>query len=66
MAMQYEPGSEKVAIMNGDGAGIPVVKSLSPVGDPEVKRTRKNLLIILIISLVSFFFAFLRCYWTMM
>jgi hypothetical protein len=51
--MQYEPGSEAVAIM--DGTGIPVAKSLSPADIPEVKRTRKILLMILIICLVSCF-----------
>ncbi len=53
MEMHDEPEYENVAMM--DDAGIPVDKSLSLVDHPEVKRTRKILLIILIICLVSFY-----------
>ncbi len=53
MKMHDEPEYENLATM--DGIFTPVIKPLSPVDDPEIKRTRKILLIILSICLVSFY-----------
>jgi len=50
--MQYKPEAEKVAMMGGPYT--PGVQPVSLAEDPQVQRTRKVLMIILGVCLVSF------------
>ncbi len=52
--MQYKPETEKVAMMASPY--IPVVRPLPLTEDREVQRTRKILMIIVGVFLVSFLF----------
>ena len=52
--MQYKQENEKVVMMPINGAYVPTRISLAE--DPEIRRTRKILIIILSIFLVSVFF----------
>jgi hypothetical protein len=52
--MQYKPENEKVAMVAGPYT--PVIRPLSLTEDREVQRTRKILMIILGVCLVSFVF----------
>jgi len=49
--MQYQPGSEKIAMTNT--AYTPVTQPLSLAHDPQIQRTRKIFIIILGVGLVS-------------
>jgi hypothetical protein len=54
--MRYEPGTEKVAMMGGQ-----YTTTIQPVmltEDPQLKRSRKVLMIMLSICLVSFYYFF--------
>ncbi len=51
--MQYKPESEKVPVMGV--SYTPVTNRLSPAEDPQIRHTRKILLIILGVCLVSIF-----------
>ena len=52
--MQYNPESEKVAMMGS--SYTPVPKPLSRAEDPQIQRTRKMFMIIVGVCLVSFVF----------
>ena len=52
--MQYKSETEKLAPPTA--YYIPVSQALSPANDPQIQRTRKILIILLAISLVSIFF----------
>jgi hypothetical protein len=52
--MQYKSETEKVAPMVT--SYIPVSQGMAPANDPQIQRTRKILIIILGVCLVSAFF----------
>jgi hypothetical protein len=49
--MQYEPGTEKIAMMGG--TYMPPTTPMTLADVPQIKRTRKILLIILGVCVVS-------------
>jgi hypothetical protein len=52
--MQYQPETEKVAMMSS--SYTPVSKPLSRTEDPQIQRNRKILMVIVGVCLVSFVF----------
>ncbi len=54
--MQYEPGTEKVAMMSGPNN--PISRPLTVTENPQLQRSRKILLVMLGICLVSFYYFF--------